>query len=254
MAHGATVPSRVSIKPTYDVARGTKDDFYPFELLKASHTFTISNAVIGGTTQTLDSIEAMQAAADIPALVQKQDTIGGYTFGDDTDLETIFFLQTNQSFEITQCFVQAAFATNLSAWTSNGVTFDSIDFEVRKYLGANLTNFEVMLRQTQNTGFAQQGAADAADIYIFKAQFGGESISPQDKIGLYFKCNNTKVATCTYQSMMLPIFPYTVTDYTKPFYQSGMASHALPSFDNAAPAFKNAIAGYPIDIFGSVQL
>jgi len=249
LPHGAI--NKISIKPTYDVARGTKDDFLPFEPIKAMHSFTLSNAVIDGTKDTLDSIESYQIASDIPSLVQKQDTIAGYTWGDDTDLETIFFIKTNQSYEVTQCFVQAAFATNLSAWTSNGVTFTSIDFEVRKYLGGNKTNFEVLLRSNTLTGFAQQGAADAGDIFIFKAQFSGEHISPSDTIGLYFKCNNTKVATCTYQSMLLPIFSYAILDVTKTFYQSGMASHALPSFDNAAPAFKDQIANYPIDIFGS---
>jgi len=242
---------KISIKPVYDVSRGTKDDFLPFEVLKPLHSFTLSSAVIGGNNETLDGIGAYQIASDIPTIIQKQDTIGGYTFGDDTDLETILFLKTNQSYEVTQCYIQAAFATNLSAWTSNGVTFDSVDFEVRKYLGTNKTNFEVMLRSTFNTGFAQQVGTDAADIFILKAQFSGESIKPQDKIGLYFKCNNTKVATCTYQSMLLPLFSYAVTDVTKPFYQSGMASHALPSFDNAAAAFKNQIANYALDDFGS---
>ena len=246
-----SVLNKLSIKPVYDVARGTKDDFFPFEIIKASHTFTLSNAVIGGVTETLDGIVANQISSDVPALVQKQDTIGGYTFGDDTDLETIFFVKTNQSYEVTQCFVQAAFALNLSAFTDNGTTFNSIDFEVRKYLGTSLTNYDVLLTSNTPTGFSQQTGANEADIFIFKAQFSGESISTVDKIGLYFKCNNTKVGANTFQSMMLPIFPYTNTDYTKTFYQSGMASHALPSFDNAAPAFKHLISGYPIDVFGA---
>jgi len=254
LAHGATVQPKPSIKLTYDIARGTKDDFLPFEPIKALHSFTLSSAVIDGTKDTLDGLESYQAASDIPALVQKQDTIAGYTWGDDTQLETIFYIKTNQSYEVTQCFVQAAFALNLSAVSSNGATFDSIDFEVRKYLGGNKTNFEVLLRSTVNTGFAQQTTTDAADIYIFKAQFSGEHISPSDTIGLYFKMNVTKVATCTYQSMLLPLFSYAVLDVTKTFYQSGMASHALPSFDNAAPAIKDQISGYPIDVFGSPQI
>ena len=251
MVHGETVTPRISIKPTYDVARGTKDDFLPFEPIKALSSFTLSSAVIDGTKDTLDSIGAFQIASDVPALVQKQDTIAGYTWGNDTELETIFFIKTNQSYEVTQCYVQAAFAMNLTAFTDNGSTFDSIDFEVRKYLGTNKTNFEVMLAATQNTGFAQQVTTDAADIWIFKAQFSGEHISPSDTIGLYFKMNVTQVATNTYQSMLLPLFSYATLDVTKTFYQSGMASHALPSFDNAAPAFKDQISGYPIDSFGS---
>jgi len=254
MAHGDTGSAKISIKPVYDIAVGSKDSFLPFELSKAMHTFTLSNAVISMPTTILDSITAYQIANLIPSLVQKQDTIGGYTFGDDTDLETIFFLKPNASFEITQCFIQAAFATNLSARSSNGVTFDSVEMQVRKYLGTSLENYEVIASVKQNTGFAQQVTTDAADIWIFQAQFSGASIKASDTIGIYFKCNNTKVATCTYQSMMLPLFSFTVTDVTKTWYQSGLANHALPSFDNAAPAFKDAISGYPIDVFGSPQL
>jgi len=254
MPSGDTQVGKVSIKPTYDVSSGTKDDFLPFEPIRAMHSFTLSNAVIAGTTETLDGITSYQIASNIPAIIQKQDTIAGYTWGDNTQLETIFFLKNNQSYEVTQCFVQAAFAMNLSAFTDNGATFTSIDFEVRKYLGTNLTNYDIMLRQTQSTGFAEQTGTDAADIYIFKAQFSGVSISPQDKIGLYFKCNVSQTATNTYQSMILPLFSYAITDVTKTFYQSGMASHTLPSFDNAAPAFKDHISGYPIDVFGSARV
>jgi len=251
LPRGDPVGQKISIKPVYDVSRGTKDDFLPFEPIKALSTFTLSSAVIDGIKATLDGIESYQIASDIPTIIQKQNTIGGYTWGDSTQLETIFYIKTNQSYEVTQCYVQAAFAMNLTAWTDNGSTFTSIEFEVRKYLGGNLTNFEVLLRGVQNTGFAQQVGTDAADIWIFKAQFSGEHISPQDTIGLYFKMNVTKVGTNTYQSMILPLFSYAVTDVTKPFYQSGMASHALPSFDNAAPAFKDQIANYPLDGWGS---
>jgi len=258
MVHGISQAlnqlNRLSVKPVYNIAQGTKDDFFPFELLKDSKTITYSSAIIKGDTKTLDSIVSNQIAADFPSLVQKQDTIGGYTFGDDTDLETIMFMKNNSAYEVTQCFVQAAFCTYISADTSNGVTFDSIDFEVRKYLGGNLSNYDVIVKENHLTGFSQITDVDIPDIYIFKAQFGGESIDPSDTIGLYFKCNNTQVATNTYQSMLLPYFSYTKTDYTKTWYQSGMASHALPSFDSAAPAFKHELQNWPIDIFGSPRI
>ena len=51
--------------------------------------------------------------------------------------------------------------------------------------------------------------------------------------------------------MMLSLFSVATVDVTTECYQSGMASHALPSFDNDAPAFKDQISGYPIDSFGS---
>ena len=127
MVHGDTTTPKVRIKPVYNISQGTKDDFLPFEPIKALSSFTLSSAVIDGTKDTLDTIGAFQIASDVPALVQKQDTIAGYTWGNDTELETIFFVKTNQSYEVTQCYVQAAFALNLTAFTDNGSTFNSID-------------------------------------------------------------------------------------------------------------------------------
>ena len=243
--------SRVSIKPVYNVAQGTKDTFMPFELLKDSSTFTYSSATIKGVTDTLDTIVSYQTSDGFPSLVQKQDTVGGYTFGDDTDLETIIYIKSNSDYEVTQCFVQAAFATNITAYTDNGVTFDSVDFEVRAYEGTTKENYNVILKKKFLTGHAQMTGADAATIFILKAQFSGESVRSSDTIGLYFKCNNTKVITNTYQSMMLPLFSFTKTDYTKTWYQSGLANHLMPSFNAAKQPFKHEMKSYPLDDFGN---
>lgn len=243
--------NKVSIKPVYDIARGTIDQFFPFDCPLASTTFTLSNATIESESDTLDSVTAYQATDGIPHLIQKQNTVGFYTAGDDTDFERIFFLKQNASYEVTQCFLQFACATVLSAHTSNGVTFDSVEVEVRAYAGSSKTKFATVVKKKFETSFAQQTGTDAADIKIIQLQFSGESVKASDTIGIYIKCNNTKVATCTYQSGIMPLFAFTVTDYTKPYYQSGLMGHALPSFDAAAPAFNNQLRNWPIDTFGA---
>jgi len=168
--------NKLSIKPTYNVGEDRKPDFFPFEVLKDSSTFTYSSATIKGTTKTLDGLTSYQITDGAPRVIQKQDTVGGFTFGDDTDLETIIFMKNFTPFEVTQCFVQAAFATNISAYTDNDVTFDSIDFEVRKYLGTNLTKYETILKSNTATGFSAMTGADAASVFIFQAQFGGGNL------------------------------------------------------------------------------
>jgi len=245
--------NKLSVKPVYDIAAGAKLQWWPFELVKASQTFTYSDATILSKTATLDSVVAYQIADEMPTALQKQNTIGGYSFGDNTDLETILFLKPNSAFEITQCFIQAAFALNISAFTDNGVTFDDIEYQVRLYNGGATSKYKVIAGGTEATGHNQLVAAEA-DIFILQAQFSGESIQPTDTIGLYFKCNNTQVATNTFQSLLLPWFSFTETDYTKSWYQSGMMSHVLPSFDNAAPAFKHELQNWPIDDFGSPRI
>jgi len=250
-----TALNKLSIKPVYDIAGGAKLHWFPFELQKSSQTLTggYAASTILGSTKTLDGVTAYQITDEIPSFVQKQDTIDGYSFGDDTDLETIFYIRPNSAFEITQCFIQAAFAMNISAYTDNGVTFDDVTFKIRLYDGGNLSSYTTIANGVQATGHNQR-TATGADIFIFQAQFSGVSIRPSDTIGIYFKCNNTKVITSTYQSLLLPYFSFTETDFTKTWYQSGMMSHALPSFDSAAPAFKNELQNWPIDDFGAPRV
>lgn len=244
--------NKLTIKPVYDIAVGQKSLFYPFTVMRASQVLTggYAASTILGNTETLDSITSYEITSDWPEIVQKQDTIQGYSWGDDTDLEVIFFMRPRYSFEIVNCFIQAAFAMNISAYTDNGVTFDSVDFEVRKYHGNNTTNYDQVLRKNFVTGHNQREAT-GADIFLLQTSFQSESVDPSDTLGLYFKCNNTKVITSTYQSLMLPWFSWTETDNTKSFYQSGVMSHELPSFDAAALPFKHELQNWPIDIFGA---
>ena len=243
--------NKLSIKPTYNVSQGTINEFLPFNCPLASTTMTLSSCVIGMPSDTLDSVTAYKTSSGFPQLIQKQDTVGFYTAGDDTDFERVIFIKNNVAFEVTQCFLQFAVGTVLSAYTSNGVTFDSVEVEVRAYDGNNKTNYTVAAKKKFETGFSQQTGTDAGDIYICQLQFSGASVKSSDTIGVYIKCNNTKVATCTYQSGLLPLFAFTVTDYTKPFFVSGMVTHMLPSFNAAAAAFKHELTNYPVDTFGA---
>jgi len=243
--------SKVSIKPVYNVAQGTNLEFLPFDLGLASSTMTLSTAVITTPTKTLDTITAEQVTSGFPALVQKQDTVGFYNQGDDTQFERILFIKSNFAYEVTQCFLQFAMGMVLTAWTSNEASFDSIDVEVRVYDGTQTTSYITIAKKTFTTGFANQVGTDAGDIYIVQMQFSGEHVKSNDTIGIYIKTNVTQVATNTYRVGLLPLFPFTITDYTKPFYQSGLASHTMPSFDAAQQAFKNMKPNYPLDIFGA---
>jgi len=244
--------NKLTIKPVYDISSGRKNYFYPFTVMRASQALTggYAASTILGNTDTLDTITSYEITSDWPEIVQKQDTIQGYSWGDNTDLEVIFYMRPRYSFEIVNCFIQAGFAMNISAYTDNDVTFDSVDFEVRKYRGENTANYYKMATKNFATGHNAR-TATGADIYLLQTSFQAESIDPSDTIGIYFKCNNTQNATNTYQSLILPWFSWTETDNTKSFYKSGLMSHELPSFDAAALPFKHELQNWPIDTFGA---
>lgn len=244
--------NKLSIKAVYDIAKGSNEKWYGFNAVKDMQTFTYSSATIKGTSTTLDSVVSYEQASDWPEVIQKQNTIGGYSWGDDTNLETIFFIKPKNPYEVTQCFVKLGLAMNISAHSSGNFKFDSVDFEVRKFLGTQLKNYAVIAKGNQATGHANL-AATGTQIYIFETSFSGESILPSDTLGLYVKMNVT-TDTGTRQEILLPFWSYAKTDTTKPWYLSGMMSHELPSFDAAAPAFKHELQGWPIDVFGAAEI
>jgi len=246
--------NKFTIKPVFDIAKGATVDFIPFELPKAMQDLTgnLSGSTILTATRALDTITAYQSTSGLPRIWSKQNTIGGFSFGDDTQLETTIFIQPKSSHEITQCFVSAAFAMNISAHTSGNFSFDSLDFEARVYLGGSLTKYETIFKTKAITGHGNL-AATGSQIYIFQGQFGGMSMDPKDTLGLYFKMNTT-VDTGTRQELLLPAFSWSVTDTYKFYYQSGMIGHTIPSLNAAAQVFKNQKRGYDIDVFGAAAI
>lgn len=243
--------NKLSVKPVFDVSHGTNNDFMPFESLLDGNEVTYSDSTILGDTSTLDSVTADQITSGMPTLIQKQNTVLMIDAGDDTQFERIFFMKTNSAYEVSQCYVQVMFGAVITAYTSNDITFNSIDFEVRRYLGTNLNKYETLLARNQVTGHGTITAIDLPDLYLFKAQFSGVSIRPEDKIGLYFKLNITQNATNTYRCGYFPMFSFAKTNGTKTWYQSGIANHNLPSFDAANESIKHEIPSAPIDIFGA---
>jgi len=243
--------NKISIKPVYNVAQPIMPSFQPFEQSLAQKTFTYSSAVVTSPTETLDSLTAYQIANGFPKVLQKLNTIPLLTNGDDTALETIFYFKPNQNFEITQCFLQFAVGMYLSAWTSNGATFTDLDVEVRVYQGTEKTKYITVAAQKFSTGFSEQGGADAGDVFICQMQFSGVSVSAQDTIGIYIKATVAQDATNTFQCGILPFYSFSPEDVTKSFYESGIVTHAMPSLNASAQAFKHEIQNFPLDSFGA---
>jgi len=241
---------QLSIKPVYNVSEGTNQLWFPFQTPKAYKDVTYSAGVMKGGTETLDTIESYETTSDLPSSLSKFDTVGLYTWGDDTDMDVIFYIKPRLPFEVTQCFVQAMFGFNVSAWTSGGFAMGDILMEVLLFHNTELTSYNSIFKKTFATGHAELGATGLQQ-FLLQGAFSGESIDPSDKIGLHFKMiPGGDLADGTYQSGLFPLYAWNVTNTEKLFYESGMMSHMLPSLDAANQAFKHQMASSPIDIFG----
>jgi len=247
------VPSgldKFSIKPVYDVAHGTNQLWFPFQLPLAYKDLTYSTAVMKGGTQTLDGVTSYETTSDLPSSLSKFDTVGMYNFGDDTNMNVIFFIKPRSPFEVTQCFIQCMLGFNVSSWTSGGFGMGNIVLEILLFHGTDISSYNSIFKKTFVTGHADL-AATGTQLYNLQGAFSGESIDPIDKIGIHLKMEPSgDLADGTYQSGLLPLYAWNVTNTEKLFYESGMMSHALASLDSAQQAFKHQMSSSPLDIFG----
>jgi len=240
---------KLSIKPVYNVSQGAITDFVPLEAQLALVSFNYPDTTIAINTETLDSVTAYQSTSGTNRVLSNIDTISGYSFGDDTQLDYIMFVKPFSSFEITQCFINAAFTLNVSAYTSGDFSMDSIDLDVLSFDGTSTASSKTIFNTRFTTGFGNLTAA-GTQTYIMQAQFGGNSIKASDKLGFRFRMN-VSVGVGTRQELLLPFFYWTATAGNKKMYESGISTHMLPSFDAAQAAFKDQLRSFPIDTFGA---
>lgn len=242
--------NQFSIKPIYDVAHGTNQQWFPFQLPLAYKDVTFSNGTMKGLTETLNSVTAYETTSDLPSTLAKFDTVGMYDFGDDTNMDVIFFVKPKSPFEVTQCFISAMFGMNVSVWTSGNFNMGSILLEILLFHNTELTSYNTIFKRTYETGHADL-AATGLQLFNLQGSFSGDSIDTSDKIGMHFKMTTTGSQTDgTFQSGLFPLYPWNITNTEKLWYESGLMSHALPSLDSALQAFKHQLSSSPIDVFG----
>jgi len=242
--------NQFSIKPVYNVAQGTKDNWYAFQTPLAYKDVTYSAGTMKGTTETLDSVTSYETTADLPSGLSKFDTVGMYNFGDDTNMDVIFFIKPRSPFEVTQCYIQAMFGFNVSVWTSGNFNMGALVLEVLLFHNTETSSYNSIFKKTFETGHVDL-AATGLQQFLLQGSFAGDSIDPNDKIGLHFTMNTTGNQTDgTFQSGLFPLYAWNVTNTEKLWYESGMMSHALPSLNSALPAFKNQMGSSPLDVFG----
>lgn len=241
--------NKLSIKPTYNISQGAVIDFVPLDIQRDMVSFNYPSTTVLTNTETLDSITSYQSTSATNRILTNIDTVSGYSFGDDTQLDFILFVKPFSSFEILQCFINAGFTLNVSAYTSGNFSFDSVQLDVLLFNGTETASTQNVFNTTFTTGHGNLTAA-GTQTYIVQAQFGDVSIRPFDKIGFRFRMN-VSVGVGTRQELLLPFYSWSATSGNKKFYESGISTHALPNFDNAAPALKNQMRSFPIDTFGA---
>jgi len=244
--------NKLSIKPTYNISQGAIKDFVPLQVQSDMRSFNYPDTTVLTATETLDSITSYQTTDATSRLLSNIDTISGFDFGTDTQMDFIQFVKPFASFEILQCFINAGFTMEVSARSAGSFSLDSIQLDVLLFDNTGIASRETVFNTTFITGHAALSAV-GTQTYIVQAQFGDVSIRPFDKIGFRFRSNVT-VGTGDYHMLLLPFYYWSPTSGNKIGYESGISTHALPDFDNAAPALINQKRSFPIDTFGAPLL
>ena len=140
----------------------------------------------------------------IPQTLTNIDKMAYQRSADDTDFDATFQWIPEASGKIDKFFINIATLMHITAWTSNGVTFNSVTITITR-TGGN----DELYREVFPTGLAQAGDDEDADLFIVSQPVWGADlrIRAGNPINIRVQTANTKVATNTFHSGLCPIFP-----------------------------------------------
>ncbi len=248
-------PFNTIVTPTYDLSNYGKDLFIPLnDAGTNTQTFTNSSAtIIRNQLDLLGGTDNGVEVYDYPSVIANEDTLVMWHAGNDTQFSRTYRYSPDAQAIITKLYLNIAFALNISAFTDNGVTFNSVDVTVTERANDDGTGDRQLFTQTYPTGHNQLGAT-GTDIFILSAVVGDLVIKKNLPLDILFVTNMTKVGTNTRQEGIVPFFSWNPVSAVKPYSLSGYGLHVMTSYDNAQPILRQDIKGFTQNIFGTSRV
>jgi hypothetical protein len=160
-----------------------------------------------------------QWAEDTPTGLGKEDTIILTNAGDNTQYTRTFAWRNLRGFLLDKVTFNIALGHNISAYTSGSPNFDSFNLTFRQYINGQ---FKPIVPDNKISTGHSALSATGTQSYIYEESFTpGVKIEDNSIIAVAITMNVT-TGTSTYQAGLYPAFPYSKTNTTKWFSQSGV--------------------------------
>ena len=241
-------PTKIRIKPVYDVAFYGQDKIIPFgtdTLVLQSITWSALNELI----QLIPGTGGSMQIEDYSRIISNVDTLGIAHQGDGTRFDRTYEWLTDMSawvykFDITICVALA-----VTDWTSGDHSIDVVRFRISE-VDQSGTPVQDIADQRIVTGMTTIGSAVNAAIIIHFSGNKPFKISQGNivRIRISFESTDTLVAT-SFEGIM-PLFYFQDGNLSKILAESAMSIHLHPSLDHAFPVFRDDSSQNLLDFSG----
>ena len=195
--------------------------FIPFITTQAMNTTNVSD-LDTITRTTLNPNSSQPIDVNIPQTISNLNTMAYHDYGDDTNILQRFEWVPPESGLVNKLFLNFAILCNVTARSSDDVTFESVQISIRK------GDDDLIKPKNYGTGFAIQDAAGEVRMFIvadalWNNEFFVRKGSP---ITITIESITTgDTANITWEMGLVPFFPTTIDSNSKFFSQSGIVMH-----------------------------
>ena len=245
-------PQHAKIKPVYDVSAYGEDLSIQLGIDNlALQSITASTASFFKNTDTVNlngSATTVFPVEDMDLVLSDVNTFGIAHEGDNTAFDRIYSFEPDMTAFIYKASIKAAFALNVSAYTSGTFDLTGVRFVISQVVDSDRTeaidDFTLTATLTGLTAAGTQVFVIVADRHYtnFKA-IKGRPITIQIII-------NETTGTGTRQVGIMPVFPFQAAAIIKPITTSVLSVHVHPTLDHAFPVFRDQNAMQLLDYSG----
>ena len=238
-------PTKLRIKPTYNVGDYGQDVHLPLTLSQASNVVTLTPST-ASFHQT-----AHHSALPIDALlmfISESDKCELLHAGNDTNFDKTFLISPDMSFFSYKIALTFGIGLKVSAYTSGNVNVNNVHLTITEIGdGAGDT---VIADLTVGAG-ASNLTATGEQITLFHADIIEPiKFTKSRPIKVRIQTEASKSGTATFQVGMLPVFPIIPTAVPKQWLLSQIEVHAHASLDHAFPIWRDQTNQEKMDYSG----
>ena len=229
-------PTKLRIKPTFNVGDYGQDVTFPLILSQASNLATLTPSTASFHQTEHDSALPIDALARFISNVDKCELLHA---GNDTNFDKTFLISPDMSFFSYKIALTFGLGLKVSAHTSGNINVNNVHLTITE-VGEGAGDTQI----ADLTGTGEQITMFHADI-IQPIKF-----TKSRPIKVRIQTEASKSGTATFQVGMLPVFPVIPTAVPKHWLESQIEVHAHASLDHAFPIFRDQTNQEKLDYSG----
>ena len=238
-------PTKLRIKPTYNVGDYGQDVHLPLTLVQATNVATLTPSTASFHQTEHDSSLPIDA---LLMFISESDKCELLHAGNDTNFDKTFLISPDMSFFSYKIALTFGIGLKVSAHSSGNINVNNVHLTITEIGdGAGdkvIADLTVSAGSSNLTGTGEQITLFHADI-IEPIKF-----TKSRSIKVRIQTEASKSGTATFQVGMLPVFPIIPTAVPKQWLLSQVEIHAHASLDHAFPIWRDETNQEKMDYSG----